>query len=144
VFDHPDPKKPTYGVNTSHEDFVPAYVSPNDQKLSSEQMGKLKQKIPALAKKPSAQENRQKSEALRNEFHEQAKKLIDDMIKTCQEDHQTIIDQSGPAIARIKLIQEMNMLLMKKPIQAEFLDFNGLEALAFWIDSNPDGSFPLP
>ena len=87
VFDHPDPKKPTYVVNTSHEDFVPAYVSPNDQKLSSEQMGKLKQKIPALAKKPSAQENRQKSEALRNEFHEQAKKLIDDMIKTCQEDH---------------------------------------------------------
>jgi hypothetical protein len=55
-------------------------------------MGKLKQKIPALAKKPSAQENKQKSEALRNEFHEQAKKLIDDMIKTCQEDHQTIID----------------------------------------------------
>jgi deoxyribodipyrimidine photolyase-like uncharacterized protein len=53
MFDHPDPKKPTM-VNTAHEDFVPAYVSPNDQKLSSEQMGKLKQKIPFLAKKPSA------------------------------------------------------------------------------------------
>jgi hypothetical protein len=53
MFDHPDPKKPIM-VNTAHEDFVPAYVSPNDQKLSSEQMGKLKQKIPFLAKKPSA------------------------------------------------------------------------------------------
>ena len=67
-------------------------------------MGKLKGKIPALAKKPSAEENRLKSEALRNEFHEQAKKLIDDMITACQEDHETIIAQSGPAIARIKLI----------------------------------------
>ena len=70
--------------------------------------------------------------------------MIDDMIRCCQEDHQTIVDESGPAIARIKLIKEMSALLMKKPIQAEFLDFNGLEALSFWIDQNPDGSYPLP
>ncbi len=42
------------------------------------------------------------------------------------------------------MIKEMDSLLMKKPIQTEFLDLSGLEALAFWIRQNPDGSYPLP
>jgi hypothetical protein len=104
----------------------------------------LKLKIPALSKKPTAAEVKQKNDSLTSEFRELAKKLIDEMITAGQEDHLAIEEESGPALARVRLIKQMDLLLMKKPVQSEFLDLGGLEALAFWIKQNPNGSYPLP
>jgi hypothetical protein len=78
-------------------------------------MSRLKEKIPNL-RKPDANEIRQQREALRTDQREQTKRLIDQMILACQEDHQKIIDRSGPALSRIKLIGHMDSLLKIKPI----------------------------
>lgn len=47
-------------------------------------------------------------------------------------------------MARIKLVKHVDDLMKKRAIQAEFLDQQGLEVLASWIEENPDKSYPLP
>ncbi len=70
--------------------------------------------------------------------------MIQEMISALHYDQDAINSRSGPALARVKMIQDLETLLKKKPVQMEFLEQSGLEVLAHWISANPDYSYPLP
>jgi hypothetical protein len=106
-------------------------------------MEMLMSKIPGLRRKDNM-EKRKQEEFMKGEFHEQTKKLIDNMIKALHADHNSIKHKTGPALARIKMLRQIDDLLRKKAVQVEFLDLQGLEVLSKWIDQNPDQSYPLP
>ena len=57
-------------------------------------------------------------------------------------DHESIILKKC-AIERLKLSEIVDDQLRKKHIQAMFLENNGCQILAEWIDMNPDKTFPL-
>jgi hypothetical protein len=66
------------------------------------------------------------------------------MVDAHLRDHNAIKTKNGPAIHRIMLLKEVELMLKKKVAQEEFIALGGLDVLAHWISLNPDGSCPLP
>jgi len=89
--------------------FVPAIsgLSLYSQKLSKTNMEMLMAKIPGLRRKDNM-EKRKLEEFMKGEFHEQTKKLIDNMIKALHADHNSIKHKTGPALARIKMLRQID------------------------------------
>ena len=63
------------------------------------------------------------------------------MIEAMKSDHHAIVKKTL-SINRILLSKEVDNMMRKKHIQSEFLEQNGLQILADWIDLNPDHTFP--